>query len=92
MRDKHCVYMLLCKDNTLYTGYTNNLERRLKLHRLGKAAKYTRGRLPVELVYVEKGNSRSWGLKREYEIKALTRSQKEALIRGCDKAEDTKKL
>ncbi|WP_139492655.1 GIY-YIG nuclease family protein [Brevibacillus dissolubilis] len=75
----HYVYMLLCADNTLYTGYTTEIPRRYKMHNDGKAAKYTRCRLPVALVYYEEGESRSWGLKREEAIKRLSRKQKDAL-------------
>lgn len=74
------VYMLKCSDNTLYTGYTNNLVNRLNTHNNGKGAKYTRYRLPVELVYFEEYNSKSEALKREYFIKKLTRKKKEILI------------
>lgn len=74
------VYILQCKDNTFYTGWTNHLEKRLKAHRSGKGAKYTRGRGPLTLVYVEELPTVSEALKREHEIKKLTRSQKIALI------------
>lgn len=76
----HFVYILKCVDGTLYTGYTTELLRRLNQHNNGKGARYTRGRTPVKLVYVEEGKDRSWGLKREEEIKRLTRSEKELLI------------
>lgn len=78
------VYILSCKDNTLYTGWTVDLERRLKLHNSGQAAKYTRGRTPVKLVYFEKHKSRSEGLKREYAIKQLKRNEKLELIKKFD--------
>ncbi|CAM3546548.1 GIY-YIG nuclease family protein [Brevibacillus invocatus] len=78
----HYVYMLVCKDGSLYTGYTTELARRFRTHNEGKGAKYTRGRGPVELMYWEEGVDRSWGLKREEAIKRLSRSQKEALIGG----------
>ncbi|MDQ0340453.1 putative endonuclease [Caldalkalibacillus uzonensis] len=78
----YCVYILRCRDGSLYTGYTNDLSRRLRAHREGKASKYTRSRLPVELVYYEQGESKSWALKREYEIKQLSRSAKEALLKS----------
>lgn len=74
------VYILLCKDNTLYTGWTNSLEKRIKTHNNGKGAKYTRGRLPVELVYFEEFLTKSEALKRECEIKKMTREQKNKLI------------
>ena len=60
------VYILECADKTLYTGWTVNLENRLKTHNSGKGAKYTRGRLPVKLVYFEKHNNKSMALKREW--------------------------
>ncbi|UOF88620.1 GIY-YIG nuclease family protein [Fodinisporobacter ferrooxydans] len=78
----HVVYILQCKDGTLYTGYTNNLAKRLRLHNEGKGAKYTRGRTPVTLVYVEEIPSMSSGLKREYEIKHMCRKQKYHLIQS----------
>lgn len=74
------VYILRCHDKTYYTGWTTNLLRRLKKHNAGTGAKYTRCRRPVELVYFETLNSRSEALKREYQIKQLTRKQKELLI------------
>ncbi len=77
---KYCVYIVLCQDGTYYTGYTNDLERRLKLHNSGKGAKYTRGRGPVRLVYKRGCNSLSKALKTEIEIKSLTREEKEKLV------------
>ncbi len=74
------VYILLCSDNTFYTGITNNLEKRIKAHNSGKGAKYTRGRLPVVLVYYEKKEDKSAALKREIAIKALKRQEKELLL------------
>ena len=74
------LYILRCKDNTLYTGITTDVEKRLEAHRSGKGAKYTRGRTPLELVYREACESHSDALKRELEIKALTRQEKEKLI------------
>lgn len=76
------VYMLQCADGTLYTGWTNHLERRLAAHNAGRGAKYTRSRRPVCLVYCEKLPDRPAALRREAEIKRLTRPQKLALIRG----------
>lgn len=78
--DSHFVYILRCADDTLYTGYTTNLVRRLHQHNEGKAAKYTRGRGPVQLVYMEEGSDRSWGLRREESIKRLSRQDKIHLI------------
>lgn len=74
------VYMLRCGDNTLYTGVTDDVERRLAAHRTGKGAKYTRGRGPLELVYVEKVPDKSSALRREYQIKRLSREEKEGVI------------
>lgn len=70
------VYMLSCADGTLYTGWTPDIERRLKQHNAGKASKYTRSRLPVELVYLEECADRGAALSRECAIKKLTRAQK----------------
>ena len=74
------VYMLRCGDGTLYTGITDDVERRLAAHRSGKGAKYTRGRGPLELVYTEEQPDKSAALRREVRIKKLRREQKEALI------------
>lgn len=63
------VYILECGDNTLYTGWTNNLDKRIQTHSEGKGAKYTRGRLPVKLVYFEKFEDKISAQKREYAIK-----------------------
>ena len=74
------VYILRCKDGTLYTGSTDDVERRLAVHNSGKGAKYTRSRRPVEVVYTEECESYSAALKREYAIKQLTRQQKLEMI------------
>ena len=74
------LYILRCRDDTLYTGITTNVERRLEAHRRGKGAKYTRGRGPLELVYREECGDHSAALKRELEIKALPREKKQELI------------
>lgn len=79
------VYILKCSDNTLYTGYTNDLTNRLKAHNNGNGAKYTRGRLPVELVYFEQYETKSEAMKREYFIKQLTREEKMNLIKKLNK-------
>ena len=76
------VYMLKCKDESLYTGWTNNLEKRIKAHNNGKGAKYTRVRLPVELVYYEEFEDKIEAMKREYQIKQLSRKEKLEMI-GC---------
>lgn len=74
------VYILQCSDNTLYTGYTVNLEKRVETHNSAKGAKYTRGRLPVELLYHEILDSKSEAMKRENQIKKLSRQEKLYLI------------
>lgn len=76
------VYLLRCKDNTLYCGQTNNLEKRISDHNdpSNSATKYTRGRRPVTLVYKEKLKTKSGALKREIEIKKLSKEKKEFLI------------
>ncbi len=73
------VYILRCGDGTLYTGITDDMERRLAAHRAGTGAKYTRGRGPLEVVYREEQPDRSAASKREWAIKRLTRQEKEAL-------------
>lgn len=74
------VYILKCSDNTLYTGWTTNLEKRLKVHNTRKGAKYTRVRLPVEIVYFEEFEDKKDAMKREYAIKQLSRQEKLKLI------------
>lgn len=74
------VYILRCFDNTLYTGWTVDLDKRLISHNSGKGAKYTRGRLPVELVYFEEFEDKISAQKREYEIKQWPRKKKLKLI------------
>ena len=74
------VYIVLCSDDTLYTGITTDIERRLRQHREGKGAKYFRGRKPERLLYLEPGYDRSSASKRELQIKALRRSEKQELI------------
>lgn len=76
-----CVYMLLCDDNTIYTGITNDLKKRFENHISGKGAKYLRGRKPLEIVYTENFQNRSMATKREMEIKKLNRRKKEILIK-----------
>lgn len=76
----HYVYILECADGTLYTGYTTDIERRITEHNNGTGAKYTRGRTPVTLRYVEYYDSQSNAQSREYEIKSLSRRQKENLL------------
>ena len=80
----HYVYIIRCSDNTYYTGYTTDIERRVREHNTGKGAKYTRGRTPVKLVYSEEKESQSRAMQREYEIKQLDRTEKETLVKGED--------
>lgn len=74
------MYVLRCADGTFYTGYTTDVERRVAEHNAGEGARYTRGRTPVELVYVETYESRSTAMQREHEIKSLTRTEKATLV------------
>ena len=74
------VYMLRCRDGSLYTGWTNDLEKRLKAHNSGVASKYTRTRLPAELVYFEEWESKEAAMSQEWHIKRLTREEKLKLI------------
>ena len=83
--NQHLIYILQCKDKTLYTGYTNDLKRRLKMHEEGKGAKYTRGRGPFRVVYTEKFATKSEALRREIEIKQFNRKEKLDLIRAAQK-------
>ncbi len=73
-------YMVECRDGSLYTGWTNNLERRLKAHNEGKGARYTKSRRPVRLVYWECFDSKVEAMRREYAIKQLSRKKKLELI------------
>lgn len=84
------VYILRCGDGTLYTGWTKDLEKRLKTHAAGKGAKYTRARLPVTLVYTEVFETEHEARSRECGIKRLTRSQKLSLIKEKENAEHEK--
>ncbi len=79
----HYVYVVECSDGSFYTGYTTDVERRVVEHNDGTAAKYTRGRRPVELVHVESFDDQTAAMQREYAIKQLRRSAKEQLIQGC---------
>jgi len=77
---KHYVYIVRCADGTLYTGWTANLNERIKTHNKSKGAKYTRGRLPVELVHFEMFEDKSSAMKREARIKKMTKIQKKQLF------------
>tara|TARA_R110002096_G_scaffold20146_4_gene67102 strand:- start:7 stop:252 length:246 start_codon:yes stop_codon:yes gene_type:complete len=74
------VYIIECKDKSLYTGITNDLDRRIKQHETGQGAKYTKGRGPFRIVYTEGCDNKSQALQREHEIKQYSRDQKLALI------------
>jgi len=78
----HFVYVLRCGDDSLYTGYTTDIERRVREHNRGEGAKYTRGRTPVELCHVESFGSKSAAMAREHEIKQCSRARKDALVAG----------
>ena len=77
-------YIVECSDGTLYTGWTNDLKHRMKSHNAGMGAKYTRARLPVQLVYYEEFQSKQEAMKREYAIKQLTKKDKQILLRKMD--------
>lgn len=89
MEDKKwCVYMLECSDSTIYTGITNNLESRIKVHNSGKGAKYVKTRLPVRLLWSIESENRSEASKLEIKIKKLTRTQKLNIIENKKEASD----
>jgi len=75
-----CLYLVKCADGTLYTGITNDLQRRLRQHNRGTASRYTRSRLPVQLVYREGCRDKSGALKKEHRVKSLSRTAKFAYI------------
>ena len=77
---QNVTYILKCKDNSLYKGWTNDIEHRLKMHNEGKGAKYTKTRRPVRLVYFEAFETKEEAMRREWEIKQLSRKEKEKLI------------
>ena len=81
-------YILKCKDGSLYTGWTNDLEQRVAAHNTGKGAKYTKARRPVELVYFEEFETKEQAMKREYAIKQMSRKDKLELVRRKEKADD----
>ena len=80
MEQGNFIYILKCNDGSLYTGWTNDLERRVKAHNAGKGAKYTKSRRPVELVYFEAFSTKQEAMRREWEIKQLSRVEKCKLI------------
>ncbi len=75
-------YMVRCADNSLYTGWTNDLGKRMEAHNSKKGAKYTRARTPVELVYYEEFSTKEEAMRREHALKQLSRQEKEKLIAG----------
>ncbi|MEO4055571.1 GIY-YIG nuclease family protein [Solibacillus sp. CAU 1738] len=81
--NKHYFYVVKCRDNSLYAGYTNNLERRIATHNAGKGAKYTRARLPVICIHFEIYETKQEAMRMEYAFKQLTRETKEKYIRGA---------
>lgn len=92
MGAKWWLYILRCGDGSLYTGITMDVQARLEQHRSGKGAKYTRGRGPLELVYTEECEDHSTALKRELQIKGLTRQQKTELIMGTSFLDELNQL
>lgn len=88
---KNVTYILKCNDNSLYTGWTNDITHRLKMHNEGKGAKYTRGRGPVELVYLEEFKTKQEAMSREAKIKRLSRKEKLLLIETYQQEQKVKK-
>ena len=84
---KGYAYLLICSDGSLYAGWTNDPERRLKAHNSGTASKYTRSRRPVEMVYLEEFETKSEAMKREAALKMMTREQKLELVKACEQKE-----
>ena len=80
----HYAYVLRCSDGSFYTGYTTDVQRRVREHDAGEGAKYTRGRTPVELVHVERFESKSAAMRREYGIKQLSHDAKARLVADSD--------
>ena len=76
----NCTYILKCSDGSLYTGWTNDMKKRLAAHNAGKGAKYTKARRPVELVHIEYFTTKEEAMRREYAIKQLSRTDKEKLL------------
>ncbi|WLR50889.1 GIY-YIG nuclease family protein [Bacillus tianshenii] len=86
--DNHCMYVLECKDGTYYTGYTNNLHKRVEKHQNGRGAKYTRGRTPVKLIYHEMFSTKREAMQAEYQFKQLSRQEKEQyMFKGAENIE-----
>ncbi len=89
MNQENYTYILQCGDGSLYTGWTNDMKKRLAAHRSGHGAKYTRGRTPLTLVYLETFETKQEAMSREAQIKHLNRDEKLMLIR--DRDEEMKK-
>ena len=81
-QNKNYTYILKCSDGSLYSGWTNDLEKRLSAHNAGTASKYTRTRRPVELIYFEEFQTKQEAMSREFRIKKLTRAEKLRLTEG----------
>lgn len=88
MKGHNYTYMAECADGTFYTGWTTDIDKRIKAHNAGRGAKYTRSRLPVRLVYLEEHDTKEEAMSREYYIKKLTRSDKEKLIKNSKRPID----
>ena len=88
---KNVTYILKCSDNSLYTGWTNDIEHRVKMHNEGKGAKYTRGRGPVKLVYLEEFETKQEAMSREAKIKRLSRKEKLLLRETYQQEQKVKK-
>ena len=80
--EENYVYMLRCRDGSLYTGWTNDLDKRVKTHQSGQGGRYTRSRLPVQLAYFETYPTKQEAMRREWELKRLSKAEKEKLVRG----------
>lgn len=85
MEKKNYTYILECRDGSLYTGWTNDIEKRLEAHNKGQGAKYTKARRPVKLVYLEESGTKEEAMKREYAIKQLDRKKKLEIIEKYSK-------
>lgn len=90
MKKQNYTYIVRCADDTFYTGWTSDLKRRVQTHNRGCGAKYTRSRLPVELIYYECHETKEAAMRREWELKQLTRKQKEHLVAGFCGTEEIK--
>lgn len=87
---ENVTYIVKCRDGSLYTGWTNNIDRRIRMHNEGKGAKYTRARRPVELVYLETFDSKEKAMSREARIKRLTKKEKLLLIEEYQQKQNLK--